>query len=334
MIDFARLFGACAVSILAGVTVAGANDSVAEIGAGGIQYVYADGIQMMSEDLAISTEEVTVDYVFHNWGDKDQTVMVAFPMPDITVNYEEAVSVPYWDDNNFLGFHVTIDGTEVEPSLQQRASLLGVDVTRDLQKLNVPLLNVGTHVLDVLDALDSATLQALADRGIIDLGEFYESADKQVQAFPNWTLESVYYWTMTFPAGKDVHVSHRYTPAVGATAGTGIDFDGGINSEWNKSYVDKYCIDDSILRGGKNRMAGGNYLFEQRISYILTTGRNWYQTIGTFHLTVDKGSPDNLVSWCGEGIVKTGPTTFELKKEDYYPERDLEILILSVPGNG
>ncbi|MCB1517429.1 MAG: DUF4424 domain-containing protein [Hyphomicrobiaceae bacterium] len=318
--------------LLAGPAIA--NDSIAEIGAGGIQYVYADGIQMVREDLSISTEEVTVDYVFHNWGDSDQTVMVAFPMPDITVNYEEEVSVPFWDDDNFLGFHVTVGGQEIVPQLQQRASLVGVDITRDLQKLGIPLLNVGTHVLDVLDGLDRATLQELGARGIVYLGEFYSGPDKTVQAFPNWTLQSVYYWTMTFPAGRDAHVSHRYTPAVGASAGTGLDFAGGVNSEWNKYYADKYCIDDSILRGAQNRMDGGDYLYEQRISYILTTGRNWYQTIGTFHLTVDKGSPENLVSWCGTGIKKTGPTTFEVTIEDFYPERDLDVLLLSVPGNG
>lgn len=311
-----------------------ANDSVAEIGAGGIEYVYADGIQMVREDLRISTEEVTVDYVFHNWGDKDQTVMVAFPMPDITVNVDEEISVPFWDDDNFLGFHVRVEGREVEPRLQQRASLVGVDVTRDLVKLGIPLLNVGTHVLDVLDGLDAATMQALADRGIVYLNEYDVGNGMEQHPSPNWTLESVYYWTMTFPAGKDVHVSHRYTPAVGASAGTGLDFAGGANSEWNRYYLDKYCIDDSILRGAQNRMDAGNYLFEQRISYILTTGRNWYQTIGTFHLTVDKGSPDNLVSWCGTGIKKTGPTTFEVTIEDFYPERDLDILLLSVPGNG
>ena len=68
---------------------------------------------------------------------------------------------------------------------------------------------------------------------------------------------------------------------------------------------------------------------EQRIEYVLTTGGNWaLGTIGDFKLTIDKGDPDNLVSFCGENVRKTGPTTFEMTAKDFYPERDLDILIL------
>ena len=70
-------------------------------------------------------------------------------------------------------------------------------------------------------------------------------------------------------------------------------------------------------------------LMEQRIEYVLTTGGNWaLGTIGDFKLTIDKGDPDNVVSFCGENVRKTGPTTFEMTAKDFYPERDIDILIL------
>ena len=50
--------------------------------------------------------------------------------------------------------------------------------------------------------------------------------------------------------------------------------------------------------------------------------------IAKFRLVVDKGSTDNLVSFCGEGIKKIGPTTFEMVKTDFWPQKDLDILIL------
>jgi hypothetical protein len=68
---------------------------------------------------------------------------------------------------------------------------------------------------------------------------------------------------------------------------------------------------------------------ENRIEYILTTAANWAGNIAKFHLTIDKGSPDNLVSFCGEGVSKTGPTRFEMSKENFYPDRDLAIMILT-----
>ena len=36
----------------------------------------------------------------------------------------------------------------------------------------------------------------------------------------------------------------------------------------------------------------------------------------------------DLVSFCGEGIKKIGPTTFEMVKEDFWPQEELNILIL------
>ena len=42
---------------------------------------------------------------------------------------------------------------------------------------------------------------------------------------------------------------------------------------------------------------------------------------------VDKGSPDALVSFCGTGVKKIGPTQFEMRAKDFTPEQELEILI-------
>jgi hypothetical protein len=73
---------------------------------------------------------------------------------------------------------------------------------------------------------------------------------------------------------------------------------------------------------------GKPYYTEQWISYILTTGANWFGPIKKFTLTVDKGEPDSIVSFCGDGVKKTGPTTFEMTKTDFYPDKDLDILLL------
>jgi hypothetical protein len=70
------------------------------------------------------------------------------------------------------------------------------------------------------------------------------------------------------------------------------------------------------------------YLVENWISYVLTTGANWAGPIKTFTLVVDKGESDNYVSFCGTDVKKTGPTTFEMTATDFYPEKDLDILLL------
>lgn len=44
---------------------------------------------------------------------------------------------------------------------------------------------------------------------------------------------------------------------------------------------------------------------------------------------VDKGSPDNLVSFCGQGVRKVGLTQFEARAASFIPTSNLSILILS-----
>ena len=74
------------LAALLGAALAGpaiANDSTAELAAGGLVLTRTDAIVMKSEDLYISADEVRVRYVFLNTSGKDVTTRVAFPMPDI-----------------------------------------------------------------------------------------------------------------------------------------------------------------------------------------------------------------------------------------------------------
>jgi hypothetical protein len=70
------------------------------------------------------------------------------------------------------------------------------------------------------------------------------------------------------------------------------------------------------------------HLVENWISYVLTTGANWEGSIKNFKLIVDKGESGNYVSFCGKGVRKTGPTTFEMNATDFTPDKDLDILLL------
>ena len=47
-----------------------------------------------------------------------------------------------------------------------------------------------------------------------------------------------------------------------------------------------------------------------------------------FRLVVDKGKPDNLVSFCMDGVRKISPTQFEVRKTNFEPRRDLPVLIV------
>ena len=305
-----------------------ANDTVAEIVAGGLNYVQSENIEMAREDLLVSPGRIRVDYVFHNYSDQDITTPFAFPMPDISAEEEGDIGVPFPQEDNFLGFSVSVGGNPLQLRLQQRADVLGVDMTAQLLKRNIPLLQSHPRMYEKLLELDRAELEEMERLGLVQL---YVHGS-EVNAVPMWTLHSAYYWEMTFPAGQDLHVSHTYTPATkkptrldGFFLADGMD----IPAE----YAERYCVDPGFVRAVRSRSVNGSLMFENRISYILMTGRNWRNPIGTFHLTVDKGAVENLVSFCGEGVARTGPTTFEMTVQDFVPERDLDVLILQGTEN-
>ncbi len=303
-----------------------ANDTVVEIAAGGLEYVRSDKIEMVREDLYISMDEVRVDYVFRNHSEEDITAMVAFPMPNIQADPYSDIGLPFAQYDNFLGFRVFVEGQEIEPRLQQRAKVIGVDVTTHLVKRNITLLPTGDGVFAALNRQSPDVLLELEQLGIVEIENYEGGNGLQAQINPQWVLQSAYYWEMVFPAGKEIKVSHTYSPATGATTGIAPFFYG--EDDISEEYVRRYCVDEGFVRAVSRKVDAGTQYFETWISYILVTGRNWYRTIGTFHLTVDKGSTNNLVSFCGEGVVKTGPTTFELTIEDYYPEKNSDVLVM------
>jgi hypothetical protein len=94
-----------------------------------------------------------------------------------------------------------------------------------------------------------------------------------------------------------------------------------------------YCVDAAFL-AAVGRLARRGATPEQRIGYILTTGGHWRSPIGDFRLVVDKGSPANLISFCGEGVRKISPTRFEMRKRNWRPDRDLRILIVQPQPRG
>lgn len=133
----ALVLTALAISALA--SAAFANDSTAELTTGGLVLSKSADIEMRSEELAVSEKEISVRYRFFNHAANDQTVTVAFPMPDVTLDGADwNIAFPAPDSENFLDFHTVVDGREVEMQYEQKALLHGVDISSRLKAYGVP----------------------------------------------------------------------------------------------------------------------------------------------------------------------------------------------------
>lgn len=313
-------------------TPAAANDTSAVLEAGGLVYTRQDSVDMLSEDLFISQDEIRVDYVFKNQGDTDLETLVAFPMPEIGGGLEFNAALDDYEHDNFMGFTVSQDGVAIDPELQQRVMVNGIDMTEEVRARGVPLLPLSEATAAAIAKLPVDVQKDWETRGLI-LNTAYDP-DKPVEPeyYPLWKLETVYWWRTTFPAGQEVKVHHSYKPSVGGTVAMTFIQDGKPTPQLDE-YRERYCLDDSLLKTAiklekQQNYDAGVYYYEKWMSYILTTGANWGGPIGKFQLTVDKGSEKNYVSFCGQNVRKVGPTTFEMTATDFYPEKDLHFLLV------
>ena len=319
-----------ALAAIAAGRAAIANDSSAEKAAGGLVLKQNNDIDMVSEDLFVSMEQVRVNYVFRNRARQARRITVAFPMPDRELSYEMESEVAYPGD-----FHTLVDGRPVRMSVERKAMVGRVDMTAELVRLRVPVAppegeRAGV-IADAISRMPRATQQRLARLGLIDAASL---ADSSHQIIPMWTVKETWHWDQVFPAGRDLRVEHRYRPGVGGTAGVPLAHADWRNGENGRAAQAEYCTDRAFL-AALDRMSQraereqANYPMESRLRYILTTGGNWRSPIGDFRMVVDKGHPNAIVSFCGEGVRRISPTQFEVRHRNWRPDRDLAVLIVS-----
>lgn len=312
---------------------ASANDSTATLGAGGLELTSSDDIVMEEEELFLSPQEVRVRYVFRNEAEQDVTTRVAFPMPVVSFGPADNFALPDFDDENFVGFSVVVDGQHVEPTLEQRAILDdGTDITAAVQEAGLPV-NANLPSWDEkIQALPHGALERLVEQGVLE--QFGVTVDDTADVSPSWNLHSIYHWEQTFPAHKPVVVEHRYQPVVGSSYFVGAD---GDLDQLSDDYKQRYCLDSAgragvrrlLQKAAKANAHGDDNLFvlADEVSYILKTGANWKGPIGHFELTVDKIKPDAILSLCIDGIRKTGTTTFKVERDNFTPTKDIGFVV-------
>lgn len=322
------------LAAISGVPAACANDSTGYLGTGGIELTASRDIRMLSEDLRVSRDTIEVAYVFRNESQEAVDTLVVFPFPDVDLSPGLTASAWFFprEDDDFLGFRAWVDGEPVDTRLERRAVFEGRDVTDAVAAAGAFALapwRPGAYD-GIAKTLPPAGLDRLRKQGLIKAGEDEDN--------PQWTLRYRYYWRQTFPAGRDVRVRHAYTPFLGSgivADAARIDGRTAIGrpiGDGDRPEANRYCLDDVTKRRLVEHQAehggAGSAYDAYDLTYILTTARNWAGPIGRFHLTLDAGAPENQVALCWDGLVKTGPATYELTRTDFVPDRELRVLFL------
>ncbi len=317
------IYGLVIVGLLGySMAQAQANDSEAETGIGGLTLTESKNVTMDREDLFISATKVTVKYRFTNQSDKDIRSLIAFPLPMLPGEFGRSANLSDYEampDFSDFKFTTTVDGQAATLGNATTVTIAGRSVERRLKELNWPIrwFNDEEFVAS-LQSLDGASKQSFLAEGLL-----LKMADGQLA--PAWDVTMNFTRTQIFPAHRTVVVEHNYSPESGGSVGGGFTRDPA-------SYRTKYCADKSFYRDFNARQAkrdDPSRYAETWLSYILHSGANWKGPIKDFRLVVDKGDPTNLVSFCMNGVKKISPTRFEVRKRNFEPTKDLEILIVS-----
>lgn len=335
-----------AAALLALPLNAYANDSTAAVGVGGLELRQNDAISMDSEDLFISRTLVKVKYRYTNSSNKDVETLVSFPLPPIPWGIAPYLSEQGYPDWNNLRFSTKVDGKTATLTRVDRVEIGGKDVSARLKQLGWPVdywenYQFMEKLANLPDKQKAAALKEGLLRRAKDDAELVE---------PAWQLVTHITRKQIFPAGKTIIVEHEYAPVAGGSVGGALVAEYRNNPETRFSdYAKQYCIDKSFLSGFdrayaaklKASKAKGTDEFgvphmEHWISYVLKSGANWKGPIKDFRLVIDKEKPGNLLSFCGSGLKKISPTQFEMRKANFEPSADLDILIVEFfdPENG
>lgn len=328
--------------VLAGLLlpgVAGANDSVAVIAAGGLEFTKTDAVAMEREDLFLSPREVRVRYKMRNLNGAPVTLRVAFPMPALPVDDNPWPRRMPGPAPNLLNFHVRVNGKHVDTAVEVKSLTAdGRDVTEDLRRIGGWSLVLRPHMLtDDAKQFDFPEL----DVGPTVLGSLRAAGlvkSEDGAAWPLWRTHVTYHWMQVFPPGVTL-VEHRYWPASGSflfSLHDGAWKGGAVGDDDDVGRA--YCLDDAARRrlgevAGRLKPGENGYLRAASLAYVLTTGANWAGPIGTFHVVVEGGKDAALVALCSEVPLRaTAPARLEGTATGFVPKRDLRVLVVEEPG--
>jgi Domain of unknown function (DUF4424) len=338
-----KLFLAAAFLSTYAASPIAANDSSAAVGVGGLYLQKNDVVSMDSEDLFLSKELVRIKYRFTNTGTKDVETLVSFPLPAIPndMGYMGDQGYPDWKTD--LEFKTLVDGKPVQLDYRETVQIAGDKTGRDisarLKTLGWPIRGFDDYRFgDKLNDLPAAEKAAFVKEGLL-----VKSANSDY-LMPNWQLQTHVTRKQIFPAGKTISVEHSYKPVTGGSVG-GMLERSGRKDPYFKEYIAAFCADKNFIKGfdkvrysGKKDKDGdevGQFYVETWLDYVLKSGANWKGPIKDFRLVVDKGKSNNLVSFCMDGVTKISPTQFEVRKTNFEPAKDLNILIVEfMDSNG
>jgi hypothetical protein len=290
--------------ILAFVQQVFANDSAAEIGIGGINFIKEENISIDREDLSISIDKIEVSYWFRNNTDKDISTVIAFPIPEY--HYKIDHMPPFFSD-----FSVEVNGSFMKYEKEIKAFCDGKEYSALLNQLGISIIDFDGFDNEIddkhfLKKLKPKDYELLTSYGLLDNG------------FPEWTVSLKYFWKQNFPPNSVTIIKHSYSPVVGYLSV-------GYSPKVIKDKTG-YPLSNKTKQWIKKNKA---IYYMNWVSYILTTANNWKKPIKEFNLFIKKNNRQHVVlSFEGKNVCES-LQDIVLNIHDFIPKKDLMAFYLN-----
>ena len=319
-----------AICVISGVGALGAPSEGRASDPGGFGFTINASLTMKAQDLRIAADKVEASYDLANETGADVSTLLAFRLPRLTGADADAVeALPNPDDPvNFVNFSATADGAPVRATIEQRASILGVDLNDRLKADGVPLNPYAKGAgREALGRLPKEKRGFYLSHG---LAQWSEGQPISVQ----WDVATAHSWIQTVPAGKSVRIIVRYVPLATSTllsadlvAATGPD---GVRRRFCLTDQAVSALDKLSKHGAREDAAAP--LVGVTVDYGLLSSLGWSQEIGAYSLAVVKPR-GGLAGSCALGAgAADGRDEIRVTRKNFSPASDISVLFVGGAG--
>ena len=310
-----------------------------QVPAGGIISLQAAPLSISKEQLTISPDHVSADYIFRNDTPSEITTTMAFLVPNYTLDFQrDQLRRQSFSDTEFQ-----IDGQVTSFNVEIRALLHGQDLTEQLKKAGVDIATYGHY------AQGSPDLHHLSHKEfkqLVALGLYSLSTKTDANPTPKWTVSKRFVHDVTFTPGLPVRMEISYTPTPGIIDSIFAQPQGSVPQGADNpapaaldtigpdtlAEMNSVCTNPALTTILKKWMTSAQRnVGLTYVDFFLTGNLAWKTPVQDFTLEVDiptappGGQSIPTFCWDGGPIQQTSATLWTAKATNYVPSRDLRV---------
>jgi hypothetical protein len=289
---------------------------------GGLNLASNPGLDVEAIEIVVTPNKISQTYRVKNGGAAEVKVPASIAMPDLQASAEgtEIYNIDVTKPENPVGLSIVAGGAPVAPRVILRADALGIDRSAEIKAAGLPLTPFGADSDKALKAMKPDQLLKLSDLGLISPPEADQPA---AQSVADWTLSVTHAWDQSFAPGKSADIVLSYKPATAQYPLT------KENADALDAFKEDACLSAQTIKTLKTKMQGKNAVAMTltEINVAADKPMRWRPAPAT-SISVDKPTPDTIVSFCGADAKSLSQPKVVGKVEDS-ENGDLRIVMIS-----